>query len=153
MAFWGNLIRKRFELERVVWTLYEGAESYFTIFFKAILLLLLHLKSFRNYLMFQHIFRIIIKLMVSWFRNAFFVSSISSKKRTKTCLIVVKLNSFVRFLEETSSWKNHFDFVWPLMTSSWYETRKYLNFTLLFLFKDKNSSILLHISSKSSIQH
>ena len=24
------------------------------------------------------------------------------------------MNSFVRFLEETSDWKNHFDFVWPL---------------------------------------
>ena len=42
------------------------------------------------------------------------MSSISSKNRTKTSLIVVKLNSFVRFLEETSDWKNHFDFVWPL---------------------------------------
>ena len=29
-------------------------------------------------------------------------------------IIVVKSNSFVRFLEETSVWKNHFDFVWPL---------------------------------------
>ena len=28
--------------------------------------------------------------------------------------IVVKLNSFVRFLEESSAWKNHYDFVWPL---------------------------------------
>ena len=27
----------------------------------------------------------------------------------------VKLNSFVRFLEETSAWKNHFEFVWPLV--------------------------------------
>ena len=25
-----------------------------------------------------------------------------------------KLNSFVRFLEETSAWKNYFEFVWPL---------------------------------------
>ena len=28
--------------------------------------------------------------------------------------IVVKLNSFVWFLEESSAWKNHYDFVWPL---------------------------------------
>ena len=42
------------------------------------------------------------------------MSSISSKKQTKTSLIVVKLNSFVRFLEESSAWKNHFDFVWIL---------------------------------------
>ena len=29
--------------------------------------------------------------------------------------IVVKQNSFARFLEETSTWKNHFDFFWPLV--------------------------------------
>ena len=39
------------------------------------------------------------------FQKIFLVSSISSKKRTKTSLIVVKLNLFVRFLEETSAWK------------------------------------------------
>ena len=43
------------------------------------------------------------------------MSPISSKNRTKTSLIVVKLNSFIHFLEETSAWKNHFDFVWPLV--------------------------------------
>ena len=32
--------------------------------------------------------------------KGFLVSSISYKKRTKTCRIVVKTNSFVRFLEE-----------------------------------------------------
>ena len=32
--------------------------------------------------------------------KGFFVSSISSKKQTKTRRIVVKTNSFVRFLEE-----------------------------------------------------
>ena len=42
------------------------------------------------------------------------VSSLSSKKGTKTSQQVVKSNLFVRFLEETSSWKNHFEFVWPL---------------------------------------
>ena len=46
------------------------------------------------------------------------VSSISSKKRTKTSLIGVKLNSFIRFLEEMSAWKNHFDSVWPLANYS-----------------------------------
>ena len=29
-------------------------------------------------------------------------------------IIVVKSNSSVHFLEESSAWKNHFDFVWPL---------------------------------------
>ena len=39
-------------------------------------------------------------LKVSYFKNAFLVSSISSKKQTKTSHIVVKINSFVLF------WKN-----------------------------------------------
>ena len=30
-------------------------------------------------------------------------------------IIVLKLNSFVHFLEETSAWKNQFEFVWPLV--------------------------------------
>ena len=34
------------------------------------------------------------------FRNAFLEPSISSKKQTKTHRILVKTNSFVRFLEE-----------------------------------------------------
>ena len=34
--------------------------------------------------------------------------------QTKTSLTVVKLNSFDHLLKETSSWKNHFYFVWPL---------------------------------------
>ena len=32
----------------------------------------------------------------------------------KTSQQVVKSNLFIRFLEETLSWKNHFEFVWPL---------------------------------------
>ena len=36
--------------------------------------------------------------------------------KKQTCgFIVVKQNSFVRFLEEKSAWKNNFDFVWPLV--------------------------------------
>ena len=41
----------------------------------------------------------------------------SSKKRMETSLIVVKLNSFIHFLEETSAWNNHF--VWPLAFMRW----------------------------------
>ena len=37
--------------------------------------------------------------------------------------IAVKLNSFIRFLEETSAWKNHFEFVWPLEKA--FKIRKY----------------------------
>ena len=57
-------------------------------------------------------------IKVSWFRKNFLVSSVSFKKQMKISLPevskVVKSNLFVRFLEETSAWKNHFKFVWPL---------------------------------------
>ena len=53
-------------------------------------------------------------LKVSYFERSFGVFNFL-QKRTKTSLIVVKLNSFVHFLEETSACKNHFDFVWPLV--------------------------------------
>ena len=48
------------------------------------------------------------------------VSSLSSKKRTKSSRQVLKTNLSVRFLEETSAWKNHFEFVWPLPISEQY---------------------------------
>ena len=54
------------------------------------------------------------KLKVSWFRNVFLVSSISSKKRTKTHRIVVKTNSFVWFFEEFTAWPFAFEINWPL---------------------------------------
>ena len=31
---------------------------------------------------------------------------------------IVKSNLFVRFLEKTSAWKNHFEYVWPLLTAN-----------------------------------
>ena len=43
------------------------------------------------------------------------VSSISSKKRTKTRHKVVKTNSFVRFLEEFMAWQFAFEINWPLV--------------------------------------
>ena len=42
---------------------------------------------------------------VRWFWNVFFVSSISSKKWMKTSCMVVKSNSFVRFLEKFAAWQ------------------------------------------------
>ena len=42
------------------------------------------------------------------------MSSISSKKQTKTCPIVVKTNSFIRFLEEFTAWQFSFEIIWPL---------------------------------------
>ena len=38
-------------------------------------------------------------------------------QKMKTNRQVVKSNLFVYFLEETSAWKNHFEYVWPLKTS------------------------------------
>ena len=52
---------------------------------------------------FQSIFKG--QLISKWFLE----SLISSKKRTKTIRIVVKTNSFVRFLEEIDDSKNHFE--------------------------------------------
>ena len=42
------------------------------------------------------------------------VSSISFKKWTKTCRIVVKTNSFVRYLEEFTTWQFSFEIKWLL---------------------------------------
>ena len=44
----------------------------------------------------------------------FGVYTFFEKNRTKTSRQVVNSNLFVRFLEETLAWKNHFEFVWPL---------------------------------------
>ena len=51
------------------------------------------------------------QVISKWFLG----SSISSKKRTKTRRIVVKMNSFVRFLDEIDDPKNHFEINWPLV--------------------------------------
>ena len=42
------------------------------------------------------------------------VSSISSKKHTKTRRIIVKTKLFVRFLEEITAWQFAFEITWPL---------------------------------------
>ena len=48
----------------------------------------------------------------------FFLAEDSSKKRTKTRRILVKTNSFVRFLEESSAWQFAFEINWPLIKVS-----------------------------------
>ena len=40
----------------------------------------------------------------------------TSKKWTKTRRIVVKTNSFVRFLEDFTAWQFAFEVIWPLAT-------------------------------------
>ena len=41
-----------------------------------------------------------------------------TKKKFVYSTVRPKKNSFVRFLEESSAWKNHFEFVWPLGLAS-----------------------------------
>ena len=48
-------------------------------------------------------------------------SSISSTKWTKTRLILVKTNSFVRFLEEFMAWQFAFEINWPLAVIKYYD--------------------------------
>ena len=45
----------------------------------------------------------------------FFLAKDSSKKRTKTRRTLVKMNSFVRFLEESLAWQFAFEINWPLI--------------------------------------
>ena len=47
-------------------------------------------------------------------RNVFFLAEDSSTKRRKTRRILVKTNSFVRFLEESSAWQFAFEIKWHL---------------------------------------
>ena len=60
-------------------------------------------------------------IKVSWFRNVFFYVfdffQTTNKNKSTWCIIVVKWNSFLCFLEELSAWKNPYDFVRPL---AWY---------------------------------
>ena len=44
----------------------------------------------------------------------FFLAEDSPKKQTKTSRILVKTNSFVRFLGESSAWQFGFEINWPL---------------------------------------
>ena len=57
-----------------------------------------------------------VPLKVGWFRNVFLLTLISSKKQTKKCHIVAKMNSIVRFLEEFSTCQFAFEINWPLRT-------------------------------------
>ena len=41
----------------------------------------------------------------------------TNKNKLTWGIIVVKSNSLVRFLKESSAWKNHYDFAWPLVKS------------------------------------
>ena len=60
------------------------------------------------------------QLISKWFFGVVDFLQKTNKNRSTWGIIVVKLNSFVH-LEETSAWKNHFDFVWPLYTPDFYK--------------------------------
>ena len=48
-----------------------------------------------------------------------------SKKRTKTHRIVVKTNSFIRFLEEFTAWQFAFEINWPLTATIIYRRARH----------------------------
>ena len=93
--------------------------------------------SFANFLMMVYKLRIFLMNAIHThkgrFHKGFFLNWISKNPETVARkenffqrtnenkstwgIIVVKSNSFVHFLEETSAWKNHFHYVWPLVTS------------------------------------
>ena len=52
------------------------------------------------------------QLIWKLFFGAFEFFQTTNENKSTWGIIVVKSNSFVRFLEETSAWKNYFDFVW-----------------------------------------
>ena len=54
------------------------------------------------------------QLILKCFFGVFNFFQKTNENKSTWGIIVVKSNSFVRFLEETSAWKNRFDFVWPL---------------------------------------
>ena len=68
--------------------------------------------------------------------KGFLMSSISSKKTTENkstwSIIVVKSNSFVRFLEEIEEIKNLFEIIWPL------EQNYFLHFSMRYPVSDCN---------------
>ena len=51
------------------------------------------------------------QLISKWFFGVFDFFQKTNENKSTWGIIVVKSNSFVRFLEEMSAWKNHFDFV------------------------------------------
>ena len=71
-----------------------------------------------------------------------FFQKTNKNKSTWGIIVVVKSNSFVCFLEETSAWKNHFDFVWPLG----YAETKICIYQIVLMSCHVNSS-KIHINS------
>ena len=57
----------------------------------------------------KKIFQNLLSLKGQMISKRFFLAEDSPKKRTKTRRILVKTNSFVRFLEEIDDPKNHFE--------------------------------------------
>jgi hypothetical protein len=74
-------------------------------------------------------------LKVSWFWKQIVKAEDSPKKQTKTRRMLVKTNSFVRFLGESLARKKRFEIIWPLVQFS-----KFKNFLWVCWFLGKNLS-------------
>ena len=55
------------------------------------------------------------QLISKWLFGVFNFFQKMSVKKSTWGITVLNLNSFIHFFEETLAWKNHFDFVWPLI--------------------------------------
>ena len=66
-----------------------------------------------------------------------------NKNKSTWGIIVVKSNSFIHFLEETSAWKNNFDFVWPLA-----EVDIQKGSSKLFLWENYFRNLALHLKKE-----
>ena len=88
------------------------------------------------------------------------MTSISSKKRTKTCCTVVKTNSFVRFLKEFMAWQFAFEINWPLglamrifSSLRWYHLICDQQIVLTVLARTEIVAILVHCQPSYNTAH
>ena len=56
------------------------------------------------------------QIISKWFFGVFDFLQKTNENKSTWGIIVVKSNSFVRFLEEIEDTKNHFEIIWPLVT-------------------------------------
>ena len=54
------------------------------------------------------------QIILKWFFGVFDFLQKTNKNKLTWGIIVVKSNSFVRFLEEIKDTKNHYEIIWPL---------------------------------------
>ena len=96
------------------------------------------------------------QIISKWFFVVFDFLQKRNENRSTWGTIVVKLNSFVRFLEEIEGIKNHFEVIWPLRPTSFEIPRLnwYYWHVSMFRFSEKaiesrpNLSICLSLQLK-----